>query len=132
MEAIIEKQKPLTKKIKSNEANSKNYDQLEAKQRYIYGRKNAEDPTANLIDELLIKCNQKDYGATIDFGMLVGYAINLIKESDIQEIQNNSLSDEDRVNDLVKKYNIKHGTNFTMYEFVLKGLMKKSNKGVNQ
>ena len=132
MEAIIESTKTLTRKIKANEISSRENEQQEVKLRYIYGRKNTEDPTANLIDELLIKCNQKDYGATIDFGMLISYAINLIKDSDIQEIQNNSLSDEDRVNDLVKKYNIKHGTNFTMYEFVLKGLMKKSNKGVNQ
>jgi len=125
MESIIETNNESIKKTKTNEL-------LDGKQRYIYGRKNADDPTANLIDELLIKCNQKDYGSKIDFSILVTYALNLIKEPDIQEIKNNSLSDEDKVNDLVKKYNIKHGTNFTVYEFVLNGLLKKSNKGVSQ
>ena len=111
-------------KIKSDEL-------IEIKKRYIYTRDGAIDLTANLVDELLLKCNQKDYGATVDFSMLLSYALKLIKDSDIETIQNLSLTDEDRVNNMVKNYNIKNGTNFTMYEFVLNGLHLKSKKGVN-
>jgi hypothetical protein len=102
------------------------------KHRYIYSRKDEKDETANLIDELLIKCNQKDFGAVIEFSSLVGHALRLLKESDIAEIQNSSLSDEDRANEEVRKFNQKHGTNYTMFEFVLNGLQKKPKKGVNQ
>ena len=114
----------IKEKIKSDES-------LDIKKRYIYTRDGANDLTANLIDELLIKCNQKDYGATVDFSMLLSYVLKLIKDSDIETIQNLSLTDEDRVNNMVKNYNIKNGTNFTMYEFVLNGLQLKSKKGVN-
>ena len=107
-------------------------DVLEVKHRYIYSRKDEKDIVANLIDELLYKCNQKDYGATIDFPTLVGHALKKINDADISEIQNSSLSDEDRAHEEVKKFNIKHGTNYTMFEFVLNGLQKKSKKGVNQ
>lgn len=107
-------------------------DALETKHRYIYSRRDELDVTANLIDELLIKCNKKDYGATIDFSMLVGHSLKKLNDADIIEIQNNSLSDEDRAYEEVRKFNIKYGTNYTMFEFVLNGLPKKSKKGVNQ
>ena len=103
---------------------------LDTKQRYIFCRKDNQDPTAMLIEELLIKCNEKSVGATIDFSRLLSYAIKLIKDSDIVEIQNSSLSDEDRARAEVLKFNTKHGTNYTMFEFVLNGLQKKSKKGV--
>ncbi|MBC7540147.1 MAG: hypothetical protein H7281_15085 [Bacteriovorax sp.] len=115
----------LTKNLNLNTA-------IEIKHRYIYSRKDDKDETANLIDELLIRCNQKDYGAVIEFSSLVAHALKLLKESDIAEIQNSSLSDEDRANEEVRKFNHKHGTNYTMFEFVLNGLQKKSKKGVNQ
>jgi hypothetical protein len=62
--------------------------------------------------------------------MLLAHSLKLIKDEDIIEIQNSSLSDEDRVNDLVFQFNNKNGTNYTVYEFVLNGLLKKSKKGV--
>ncbi len=102
------------------------------KQRYIYIRKDAHDPTALLIDNLLTRCNQKSEGGIVDFSSLISYSLKLIKDEDINEIQNASLSDEDRVNVAVTEFNNKNGTNYTLYEFVLNGLLKKSKKGVIQ
>jgi hypothetical protein len=102
------------------------------KQRYIYIRKDAQDPTAILIDDLLMRCNQKNEGGIVDFSSLISYSLKLIKDEDISEIQNASLSDEDRVNAAVTEFNNKNGTNYTLYEFVLNGLLKKSKKGVIQ
>ena len=107
-------------------------DVFEVKHRYIVSRRDEKDITANLIDDLLCRCNQKDYGVTIDFSMLVGHALQKLNDTDISEIQNGSLSDEDRAHEEVKKFNIKHGTNYTMFEFVLNGLSKKLKKGVKQ
>jgi hypothetical protein len=104
----------------------------DAKQRYIYTRKDGEDFVANLIENLLLKCNQKDHGAFIDFATLVSHSLKLIKESDIIELKNNSLSMEERAMEEVNRFNNQHGTNYTMFEFVLNGLSKKSKKGVNQ
>lgn len=105
---------------------------LETKHRYIYCRKDESDEVANLIDELIIRCNQKDYGAQIDFSMIVGHALKLLKETDITDIQNSSLSDEDRAHEEVRKFNTMNGTNYTMFEFILNGLHKKPKKGVKQ
>ena len=102
---------------------------IEFKQRYIYTRKDEDDSVANLIEELLIKCNQKDYGVAIDFSTLVSHSLKLIKEADINEIKNNSLSMEERAMDEVNKFNNQHGTNYTMFEYVINGLSKKSKKG---
>lgn len=115
-------------KVSSNSSLSKS----DCKNRYIYMRKNSADPVANLIDDLILKCNQKSEGAVVEFSSILNYALNLLKADDIKEIQNRSLTDEDRANEEVKKFNIKHGTNYTMFEFVLNGLQKKSKKGVIQ
>jgi hypothetical protein len=104
----------------------------ELKQRYVYSRQDQHDPIANRIEELLSKCNQKEYGAPVEFSSLVAHSIMLLKDSDISEIQNNSLSPEDKANEEVRKFNNQNGTNYTMFEFVLNGLGKKSKKGVNQ
>jgi hypothetical protein len=115
-------------KVSSNSSLSKS----DCKNRYIYMRKNSADPIANLIDDLILKCNQKSEGAVVEFSSILNYALSLLKADDIKEIQNRSLTDEDRANEEVKKFNIKHGTNYTMFEFVLNGLQKKSKKGVIQ
>lgn len=125
IEPKIEKTKALREKKNLKEVS-------DIKHRYIYSRKDENDSIANLIDELLNRCNQKDYGETIDFSILVSHGLNKLTDSDIVEIQNASLSDEDRAYEEVKKFNIKHGTNFTLFEFVINGLSKKSKKGVNQ
>lgn len=104
----------------------------EARQRYVYSRKDAQDAVANLIDELLLKCNQKDNGTTVDFSSLVAYSIKLLKDADIIEIQNNSLSAEDKANEELRKFNTKNGTSYTLFEFVLNGLGKKAKKGMKQ
>jgi hypothetical protein len=129
-ESVVETE--IKKKNSSGPDKKMSKDISEVKHRYIYSRKDEKDSIANLIDELLYKCNQKDYGAAIDFSMLVGHSLKKLNDADIAEIQNNSLSDEDRAHEEVKKFNIKHGTNYTMFEFVLNGLPKKSKKGVNQ
>jgi hypothetical protein len=132
METTIEPTQPMTKTMPKKIEAIKAYPHPEIKFRYILCRKSPDDPTANLLDDLIIRCNQKDFGATIDFSTIVAYSLRLLTESDILEIQNNSLSDQERVQELVNDYNIKHGTNLTMFEFVLNGLNKKSKKGVNQ
>ena len=104
----------------------------EARQRYVYSRKDAKDPVANLIDEILLKCNKKDCGLAVDFSSLVAHSFKLLKDADIIEIQNNSLSDEDRAYEELRKFNIKHETNYTLFEFVLNGLGKKSKKEMKQ
>ena len=121
--------KPKAKKTKSMKVQNSLNETIETKHRYIYCRKDDQDPTARLIEELLMKCNLQSFGAHIDFSVLVTHAMKMIGESDILEIQNGSLSDEDRARAEVLKYNTKHGTNYTMFEFVLNGLLKKSKKG---
>jgi hypothetical protein len=120
-------------KITSKPARKKaSIENQEARQRYIYSRQDAKDPVANLIDELLAKCNKKDYGASLDFSSLVAYSLKMIKDGDIIEIQNSSLSDEDKANEELRKFNAKNGTSYTLFEFVLHGLGKKVKKGLGQ
>lgn len=127
----MQKEKSAKVKTAKIEKKKTHSESLETKQRYIYIRKDEKDSVGNLIDELLHKCNQKTYGALVDFSALITHALNLIKDSDIQEIQNNSLSDEDRAHAEVRAFNNKNGTNYTLYEFVLNGAFKRPKKGVN-
>jgi hypothetical protein len=128
---LVKSQDIGTKKAKKVE-NKKKLTESDLKQRYVYSRQGEHDSIANRIEELLSKCNQKEYGAPVEFSSLVAHSIMLLKDSDISEIQNNSLSPEDKANEEVRKFNNQNGTNYTMFEFVLNGLGKKSKKGVNQ
>jgi len=71
---------------------------------------------------LLESANQKEHGREITFKDITLYGIAKITNKDIDKIQENSLSEMEKVKRLLSDYNKKNGTNLDLGEFLVKKL----------
>jgi len=101
-----------------------NNDEGQDKRRYIYNRKDKDDELANRIDEILLKCNDKNYGEKVEFAELLEFAIKLISEAHISTLMEQSITNEERVKEMVKKFNEKNNTNYDVYQFIINNSKK--------
>ena len=71
---------------------------------------------------LLESANQKEHGREITFKDVALYGIAKITNKDIDKIQENSLSEMEKVKRHLSDYNKKNGTNLDLGEFLVKKL----------
>ncbi len=76
----------------------------------------------SLIFDLLIKCNEKDYGRPILFKDLCLYAVNKLTEKDIDKIQEQSLTEMEKVQRAFHEHKKKTGQDLSFGEFLTKKL----------
>lgn len=74
------------------------------------------------IVELLELANDKNFGKEIIFRDLAVYAVKKLNEKDIQKIQEQSLSEMEKVKRALEEYNKKHNLDLELGEFLLKKL----------
>ena len=75
-----------------------------------------------LIKKLLVEANNKAYGREIIFRDLVIHAIPKLNSKDIEKIQDQSLTEMERVKRLLDEHNEKNKTALSLGEFLVKKL----------
>jgi hypothetical protein len=75
-----------------------------------------------LINRLLSEANNKSYGREIVFRDLVIHAIPKLNSKDIEKIQDQSLTEMERVKRLLDEHNEKNKTALSLGEFLVKKL----------
>jgi hypothetical protein len=75
-----------------------------------------------LINRLLVEANNKSYGREINFKDLVIHSIPKLNSKDIEKIQDQSLTEMERVKRLLDEHNEKNKTTLTLGEFLVKKL----------
>ena len=78
-----------------------------------------EDEGRQLVLDLLMKANSKQFGREIIFKDLVVFAFGKLTDKDIIKSQENSLTSKEKAERVVAEYNLKHGTKLTLEEYVL-------------
>lgn len=76
----------------------------------------------SIVFELLEHANKKDHGKEVTFKDIAIFGINKITKKDIDKIQENSLTEMEKVERLLAEYNQKNGVNLDMGEFLVKKL----------
>ena len=76
----------------------------------------------SLIFDFLSKCNEKNYGRPILFKDICIYAVSKLTAKDIEKVQENSLSEMEKVHKALHEFNQKHGKNLDLGEFLVKKL----------
>ena len=71
---------------------------------------------------LLTEANKKSHGKEITFKDLVDYGLDKIGPKDLEKLQRLALSEMDKVQMLREKYNLKHGVNLSLGEFLAQKL----------
>ncbi|MAE59484.1 MAG: hypothetical protein CME69_11420 [Halobacteriovorax sp.] len=74
------------------------------------------------IQELLIESNEKNHGREVLFKDIALYAISKLTKKDIEKIQENSLTEMEKVERSLEEYNQKNGTKLNLGEYLLKKL----------
>lgn len=75
-----------------------------------------------LVKRLLVEANNKSYGREINFKDLVIHSIPKLNSKDIEKIQDQSLTEMERVKRLLDEHNEKNKTTLTLGEFLVKKL----------
>jgi hypothetical protein len=75
-----------------------------------------------LINRLLVEANNKSYGREIIFRDLVIHALPKLNSKDIEKIQDQSLTEMERVKRLLDEHNEKNKTTLSLGEFLVKKL----------
>ena len=75
-----------------------------------------------LVFKLLTDANKKDYGNEITFKELAIYSMEKINSKDIEKIQEQSMSEMEKVERTLNDYNSKNGTKLSLGEFLVKKL----------
>lgn len=78
--------------------------------------------TRDLIGKLLIEANNKSYGRPIVLKDLIIASIPKLTPKDIERIQENALTDMEKLERLLIEHNEKNKTNLTLPEFLVKKL----------
>ncbi|MBL7665283.1 MAG: hypothetical protein JNM93_09125 [Bacteriovoracaceae bacterium] len=76
----------------------------------------------DLIFSLLKKANAKNYGREINFKDLCLLLLTKVTDKDIEKLQENSLSEMEKVERSRDEYNRKNNTNLTLGEYLIKRL----------
>lgn len=110
------RKKNTEEKIKENEINEQN----DKSKFFIDVSKEVE--TKELINKLLIEANNKSFGREIVLKDLIIASIPKLTSKDIERIQENALTDMEKIERLLIEHNEKNKTNLTLPEFLVKKL----------
>ena len=75
-----------------------------------------------MVFNLLESTNNKEFGREVSFKDIAIYGISKITPKDIEKIQENTLSEMEKVDRMRAEYNKKNGLNLDMGEFLVKKL----------
>jgi hypothetical protein len=75
-----------------------------------------------MVFDLLVKANKKELGREVLFQDMAIYALSKLNNKDVEKLQDNSLSEMERVQQTLKEYNSKNGTSLELGEFLVKKL----------
>lgn len=106
---------------KGRKENIKNHQEIEVEQQskfFIDLRKDSEN--LEMILNVLKEANNKDYGREIILKDLVLAAVPKLTTKDVERIQEQSLTDMERVQRHLDDYNQKNNTKFALGEFLVK------------
>jgi len=78
--------------------------------------------TKERIFSFLEKVNSKEFGKTISFKDMVLYSFEKLTEKDLTKLQEDSLTEMEKVERTLKEYNEKNGLNLTLGEYLVKKL----------
>lgn len=81
-----------------------------------------EKSSQELIFELLRNANNKEHGREISFKDIVIPALSKLTSKDLEKIQEDSLTEMQRVEKALLEYNKKNNTSLTLGEFLVKKL----------
>lgn len=81
-----------------------------------------ETENKELISNLLLQANQKDFGREVTFKDLVLAALPKLTQKDIERLQENCLSEMEKVERALAEFNKKNETKLTMGEFLVRKL----------
>jgi hypothetical protein len=81
-----------------------------------------EKEVLSLVIKQLLEANNKSYGREIIFRDLIIHAIPKLNSKDIEKIQEQSLTEMERVKRLLDEYNEKNNTSLSLGEFLVKKL----------
>lgn len=79
-----------------------------------------EKSNLEMVFNLIEKANKKDIGKEITFKDISIYAISKLNSKDIEKIQDNSLTKQERLEQAWKEFNEKNKQNLTFDDFLLK------------
>lgn len=74
------------------------------------------------IINLLKQANEKEYGREIQFKDIVFILLSKVNQKDIEKLQENSLTDKEKVQKAHIEFNRKNNTNLSYEEFLIKRL----------
>jgi hypothetical protein len=81
-----------------------------------------ETENKELISNMLMQANQKDYGREVTFKDLVLAALPKLSQKDIEKLQENCLSEMEKVERALSEFNKKNETKLSMGEFLVRKL----------
>ena len=81
-----------------------------------------EPESLSLIFDFLLSANEKNYGKPILFKDICLYAVGKLTAKDIEKIQEQSLTEMEKVGRALDEYNLKNKTKLTLGEFLIKKL----------
>lgn len=81
-----------------------------------------EKKNLEVVFDLLVKANKKDLGRCLTFKDLALYGLAKITDKDIEKIQEQSLSEMERVQRSFQEYNLKNNLQLSLGEYLLKKL----------
>ena len=74
------------------------------------------------VQEYLLKANNKKHGGEVLFKDIALFAMGKLTTKDIDKLQENSLSEMEKVQRSLDEYNTKNGVNLNLGEYLLKKL----------
>lgn len=74
------------------------------------------------VQELLVRANNKSYGSEILFKDLCLYAVEKLTNKDVEKIQEDSLSEMEKVQRSLSEFNKKNNLELTLGEYLIKKL----------
>ena len=96
--------------------------ELNKKQEKFFVDLSKDKESLKLVQDLLVRSNNKEFGREITFKDLAIYGLNRLTQKDIEKVQENGLTSMEKVEREFKKYNEKNNTNLELGEFLAKKL----------
>jgi hypothetical protein len=81
-----------------------------------------EEKSLGLVRELLVRANNKKHGDEISFKELALCGMKKLLQKDIEKIQEESLTEMEKVHRALEEYNSKNNSNLGLGEFLVKRL----------
>jgi hypothetical protein len=120
-EELENKKEKKAKKIKDDDKKAAKEDENSEKSKFFIDV-SKDNETRDLIGKLLNEANNKTYGREIILKDLMILALPKLTPKDIERIQENALTDMEKIERLLSEHNEKNKTTMSLGEFLVKKL----------